>query len=265
MRGFMRDGRRVDHQALTQGAFSGATAFARAAPLVVLDTIILAAIVDLARRLILPAATTSPYVMGTIEAVLNVFVFAPMMIAAHRYSVAGMVTPRLSGSLIGPIFGRFVKASLILSLITVAGYAGGAFFSEALGPPLGTAVFFMAFAVTIALAVRIGPLFPAISVNAAGAGWGTAWRDTAGHGWPIFFVLALCSLPFIFLGLPLEAAMREVETLRVAGLILTILRAVIETGWTLVLACAAGLIYKELARELLLPPSSGNASGGQNG
>ena len=250
----MRDGRRVDHQALTQGAFSGATGFAKAAPLVVLDTVILAAIVDLARRLMLPSGSASPHVIGTVEAMLNVFVFAPMMIAAHRYSVAGMVTPRLSRSLAGPIFGRFVKASLILSLITVAGYAGGAFFSEALGPPLGTAVFFMAFAATIALAVRIGPLFPAISVNAAGAGWGAAWRDTSGHGWAIFFVLALCSLPFIFLGLPLETAMREVGTLRVAGLILTIVRAIIETGWTLVLACAAGLIYKELARELLLPP-----------
>ncbi len=261
----MRDSRRVDHQALTQGAFSGATGFAKAAPLVVLDTVILAAIVDLARRLMLPTGAASPYIVGTVEAALNVFVFAPLMIAAHRYSVAGMVTPRLSGSLAGPIFGRFVKASLILAMITVAGYGGGAFFSGVLGPPLGTAVFFMAFAATIALAVRFGPLFPAISVNAEGARWGAAWRDTSGHGWPIFFVLALCSLPFIFLGLPLEAAMREVEPLRVAGLMLTLIRAAIETGWTLVLACAAGLIYKELARELLLPPPSGNASGGNDG
>lgn len=265
MHGDMRDSRRVDHQALTQGAFSGAMAFAKAAPLVVLDTLILAALVDLARRLMLPTGSASPYLIGTVEAVLNVFVFAPMMIAAHRYSVAGMLTPRLTGSLAGPIFGRFVKASLILALITVAGYAGGAFLSEALGPPLGTAVFFMAFAATIALSVRVGPLFPAISVNANGARWGAAWRDTAGHGWPIFFVLAICSLPFILLGLPLEAAMREVETLRVAGLILTLVRAVIETGWTLVLACAAGLIYKELARELLLAPPSGSASGGNHG
>jgi hypothetical protein len=265
MHGDMRDSRRVDHQALTQGAFSGAMAFAKAAPLVVLDTVILAAIVDLSRRLMLPTGSASPYVIGTLEAILNVFVFAPMMIAAHRYSIAGMVTPRLTGSLAGPIFGRFVKASLILSLITVAGYGGGAFFSEALGPPLGTAVFFMAFAATIALAVRFGPLFPAISVNAEGARWGAAWRDTSGHGWPIFFVLALCSLPFIFLGLPLEAAMREVEPLRVAGLILTLIRAMIETGWTLVLACAAGLIYKALARELLLAPPSGSASGGNDG
>ena len=119
----MRDSRRVDHQALTQGAFSGAAAFAKAAPLVVLDTVILAALVDLARRLLLPTGATSPYLVGTLEAVLGVFVFAPMIIAAHRYSVAGMLTPRLTGSLAGPIFGRFVKTSLILSLITVAGYA----------------------------------------------------------------------------------------------------------------------------------------------
>ena len=124
-----------------------------------LDTVILAALVDLARRLLLPTGATSPYLVGTLEAVLGVFVFAPMIIAAHRYSVAGMLTPRLTGSLAGPIFGRFVKTSLILSLITVAGYAGGAFLSEALDPPLGTAVFFMAFAATIALSVRLGPLF----------------------------------------------------------------------------------------------------------
>ena len=204
MRGFMRDGRRVDHQALTQGAFSGATAFARAAPLVVLDTIILAAIVDLARRLILPAATTSPYVMGTIEAVLNVFVFAPMMIAAHRYSVAGMVTPRLSGSLIGPIFGRFVKASLILSLITVAGYGGGAFLSEALGPPLGTAVFFMAFAATIALVPVLGLAgamlaFTALYLLGWGRfGWLIALLYTAGVGAFLYIVYhRMLHVPFV--------------------------------------------------------------------
>lgn len=262
----MRDGRRVDHQALTQGAFSGAAAFAKAAPLIVLDTMLLAACVDLTRRLMLPTGSASPYLVGTLEAMLNVFVFAPMMIAAHRYSVAGILTSRLAGSLAGPTFGRFIRASLILSLITVAGYAGGAFVSEALEPPLGTAVFFMAFAATIALSVRVGPLFPAISVNANGARWGAAWRDTAGHGWRIFFVLAICSLPFILLGLPLETAMREVQVLRVAGLMLTLVSAAIETGWTLVLACAAGLIYKELARELLLaPPPSSKASGGRDG
>ena len=190
----MRDSRRVDHQALTQGAFSGAAAFAKAAPLVVLDTVILAALVDL-RPASVAADGRHLALSGRVRwrRVLGVFVFAPMIIAAHRYSVAGMLTPRLTGSLAGPIFGRFVKTSLILSLITVAGYAGGAFLSEALDPPLGTAVFFMAFAATIALSVRLGPLFPAISVNANGAGWGAAWRDTAGYGWRIFFVLAICS------------------------------------------------------------------------
>jgi len=250
----MMSARTIETQAVVRSAFEDAAVVARAMPLVLFDTVLLAVILGIARRVFLTEASgLSPLAIGSIEVLLNVLVLAPMSVALHRFVLMGEVTPRLAAALSSRPLGAFVRASLILSALTLVGYFGGAALGGVFGPPASTMIVLAAFALTILLSVRLTLLFPAIAVEAPGARWPLAIIDSAGHGWQIFLVLALCSIPFLFLGLPLDGLLREVAPLRPAGLILAILGAVLEVAWTVVLVIAAARLYQALGQRLKQP------------
>jgi hypothetical protein len=250
----MMSARTIDIQAVVRSAFEDAATSARAMPLVLLDTVLLAAILGVVRRVFLNEATgLSPLAIGSLEVLINVLVLAPMSIALYRFILMGEIAPRLNAALRSPPLGAFVRASLVVSGLTLVGYFGGAALGAALGPPASTMVVVAAFALTILLSVRLTLLFPAIAVEAPGARWPLAIIDSAGHGWQILFVLALCSIPFLFLGLPLDGLLREIAPLRPAGLILAILGAVLEVAWTAVLVIAAARLYQALGQRLKRP------------
>jgi hypothetical protein len=250
----MMSARSIDIQAVVRGAFEDAAVSARAMPLVVLDTILLAAVFGIARRVFLTEATgLSPLVIGSIEVLLNVLVLAPLSIALYRFVLMGEIAPRLGTVLRSAPLGAFVRASLVVSGLTLVGYFGGAALGAAFGPPASTMIVLAAFALTILISIRLTLLFPAIAVEAPGARWPLAIIDSAGFGWQILFVLALCSIPFLFLGLPLDGLLREIAPLRPAGLILALVGAVLEVAWTIVLVIAAARLYRALGQRLKQP------------
>lgn len=251
----MADARTIDVYGVSERALKGALAFARATPVLLLDTLILAVVVGTARRLLLGDAAHSPYLTASVEAVANVLVFAPLTLAAHRFALEGVATPKLGEAWRAATFAAFLKASLVVSALSLGLYFGGALVAEALPEPFATTAFLAAFTASIALTVRLTLLFPAIAVGAPGAGFARALADSAGRGWPIFLALVTCSAPFLVFGLMLEGAAREVAPMRPAGLILAALRAAIDVAWTIVLAHAAAGMFRILADRLARAPA----------
>ncbi len=243
----------IDAPEIARRAFEDAAPCLRAMPLVILDTVLLATLLSVASAAALPALQLSAPFRALIEVLLTAIVLAPMSVAVYRFVLLKEMTPRLGDALRAPSFGRFLRASLVVSFLTLAGYLGGALASEAIAPPLGTMVFFFAFAATTLLTVRIALLFPALASGAPGAIWPRAVADSAGHGWRIFFALALCSIPFLFAGLPLDGLSREVAPLRPVGMILSFLAAILEVSWTLVLAIAGARMYQAVGLRLRKP------------
>lgn len=246
--------RSIDIQDIARRAFEDATVSVRALPLVMLDTVLLATIVGLARRVFLTAeAGLSPVVIGSVEVMLNVLVLAPLSVAIYRFVLMGEITPRMVSALRHPPLMAFAGASLVVSGLTLVGYFGGAALAEVFAPPLSTMIMLSFFAMTVVLSVRLTLLFPAIASQAPGAHWARAIADTAGHGWRIFFVLTLCSIPFLFVGLPLDGLLREIDPMRPAGLILAVLGATLEVAWTVVLVIAAARMFQAIGTRLKQP------------
>jgi len=243
--------RSIDIQDIARRAFEDATVSVRVLPLVMLDTVLLATIVGVARRVFLTAeAGLSPLVIGSIEVMLNVLVLAPLSVALYRFVLMGEITPRLTAAFRQPPLMSFIRASLVVSGLTLVGYFGGAALAAAFPSPLDTMIMLGSFALTILISVRLTLLFPAIASQAPGAHWPRAIADTAGHGWRIFFVLTLCSIPFLFVGLPLDGLLREIDPIRPAGLILAVLGAILEVAWTVVLVIAAARMFQAIGLRL---------------
>lgn len=246
--------RSIDTQAIVRRTFEDTPISVRALPLVMLDTVLLATIVGVARRVFLtPESGLSPLAIGSIEVLINVLVLAPLSVALYRFVLMGEITPRMIHALASPPLMGFIRASLAVSALTLVGYFGGAALAEAFPAPLGTMIILASFALTILLSVRLTLLFPAIATQAPGAHWPRAIADTAGHAWRIFVVMALCSIPFLFVGLPLDGLLREIDPIRPAGIILAVLGAVLEVAWTVVLVIAAARMFQAIGFRLKQP------------
>ncbi|TVR08935.1 MAG: hypothetical protein EA385_08745 [Salinarimonadaceae bacterium] len=250
----MAESRAIDVYAVSQGAGTGALAAARAMPVFVLDVIVLATIVETAQRIVFGQAELSAWLMASIELVMNVLVLAPLTFATYRFALLGEVGSSLTKAWAHPAFAAFLKGSLLVSALSLGLYFSGALLGAMLPQPFATTVFLAAFAASVALSVRLALYFPALATAAPGARLFRAFADSAGHGWKVFLVLAVCSAPFLFVGLALEGAAREVEPMRPVGLILAGLRSAVDVGWTLVLALAAAGLYRILADKLLKAP-----------
>lgn len=257
----MADPRAIDVYAVSRGAATGALAGARATPVFVLDVIVLATIVETAQRVTFGSAEFSPWLMASVEMATNVLVLAPLTFATYRSALLGEVG-RGVGVARGfgaawrhPDFGPFLKGSLFVSALSLGFYLTGALLGGLLPQPFATTAFLAAFVASVALTVRLALYFPALAIAAPGARLARAVADSAGRGWTIFLVLGACSAPFLFLGLWLEGAAREIEPLRPAGLILSGLRSSLDVAWTLVLTHAAAALYRTLADRLTRAPT----------
>lgn len=251
----MADSRAIDVYAVSHGAFLGALAGARAMPVFALDVVVLATLVETARRLAFAGGGQSPWLAASVEMFTNVLVLAAITFATYRFALRGEVGRGFRAAWAHPAFGAFLKGSLLVSALTLGLYFLGALLAERLPQPFATAAFLAAFLASIALYVRLALYFPALAVAAPGARLLRALADGAGCGWKMFLVLATCSAPFLFVGLMLEGAAREVAPMRPAGLILAGLRSALDVAWTLTLAHAAAGLYRLLADRLTRAPT----------
>jgi hypothetical protein len=103
-------------------------------------------------------------------------------------------------------------------------------------------------AVTI-VAVRRVILFPAIAIDAPGASWSNARRDTKGSSWRVFFILICTMLPVVIVVLLLSFLIGAERYSR-PGLALLIINSVLEVAVLCAIAAAASHIFQARADDL---------------
>jgi hypothetical protein len=163
-----------------------------------------------------PAEPSVILLLGVVVAfaIVYTFVVTPLAIAVHRYVLLNEVTQRYSINPSDPRFWRFFLFALILFLLLLTPFLFAILSAWAMltAMPLiffsMSVVYFIAASMLVAIIiimVRTVILFPAIAVDAPGAGWMNAWRDSKGHFWRILLVMALVVVPayVISLSLPL--------------------------------------------------------------
>ncbi len=131
-------------------------------------------------------------------------VLTPVAIAMHRFVLLAEVTERYQMNFSDPRFMKFFLVSVAFqfligipsTLVTLAlkseGVLGG----------IMAFVFGLSFFVAVFVAVRILILFPAIAVDAAGAEWRNAYRDSQGNFWRTLLVLTVAVMPTLMLTMP---------------------------------------------------------------
>jgi hypothetical protein len=147
-----------------------------------------------------------PYALGTspwlpvfivVSSIVSSLLLAPLAIVVHRYVLLGEVTTRYPLDPFNARYLRFVGFAVLLkilwSLPTInQGYGVGA---------LGLVISAL-FIIIVIVTVRRAILFPAIAIDAPGATWSNARRDTKGSSWRVAFIFVLVALPDVLLFLP---------------------------------------------------------------
>jgi len=134
-----------------------------------------------------------------VSAVLSAVLFAPLAIVTHRFVLLGETTNRYPLDPFSARYVRFVGFAILFKLALVLPNTLSNLASLLLHDQIMTTVFGLAIAVlTIAMfivTVRRIILFPAIAVDAPGATWSNARRDTKGSSWRVLFIFALTAVP----------------------------------------------------------------------
>ena len=134
------------------------------------------------------------------------FLLTPFFLAVHRFLLLGEAATRYDFKPSSPRFQLFF-GWLAVGVVLVSFPSTLAAFAEAKGPvyyvgrpPLDVdfTIVTVARIVTWVIVTQLLVLFPAVAVDAPGAGWQNAFSDSRNHIW---FVLAVTILPFIPIGL----------------------------------------------------------------
>lgn len=130
-----------------------------------------------------------------VSAVLSATLFAPLAIVTHRFVLLGETTNRYPLDPFSARYVRFVGFAILFKLALVLPNT-----LMSLESQLPAAAAFQ-FATSIAsvfvviVAVRRIILFPAIAIDAPGATWSNAQRDTKGSSWRVLFIFVCTALP----------------------------------------------------------------------
>lgn len=209
------------------------------------------------------ATGASPHVadaaLGTKAQLLSVLVgsigsclMAPLAIAVHRYVLLGELTRGYRISLSDRRYLRFTGFALLFNLLWVApGLANAAirlFMPVTLTPSLLLLfIQIVLYLVIMAVAVRAAVLFPAIAIDAPGAGWQHARRVTGGHFWRILLTLVCVALPVVALVLAGYSLIVGLQTAGgIAGLMFLLLSGVVQLLLLCAFAAAASHLYRGL-------------------
>ena len=201
--------------------------------------------------------------------IINAFLIAPLAIAVHRYVLLSEVTSGYSIDPSNPRYLRFVTFSLaILLMFAVPGWILDALYSpptidpktdpkileESLGLSIAIPLVIVAVLIPLIIVVlRRIILFPAIAVDAAGASWNNAQRDTKGHSWRVAFVFICVTIPLIVIELPFIFPM-DPSSPKLTGLL--IVGTIIAVPVVCAYAAAASHLFRALADNLTRPLGS---------
>jgi hypothetical protein len=209
--------------------------------------------------------------LGTfVIAVVQSFLVTPLAIAVHRYVLLGEITQRYLLDVSNPRFLRFFGFAAALYIFVELPFwiIDGLIKIERLGFAEGLRfVGFVLVLVLIMLSIRSLILFPAIAVDAPGAGWGNALLDSKGHGWRIFFIIVVTALPIVVVMISVFSVLflmpRSVRALTPDRAIVAIVEAISAVMLVMLLAAMAAVasrLYAAFGNRLGRPAGLSAAS-----
>lgn len=110
------------------------------------------------------------------------------------------------------------------------------------------------FVVAVIAAIRMLILFPAVAVDAPGAGWRNAVDDTKGHTWRVFFIVLLTSMPFTVLSTPLTFLRAPPGPGLAGGVVWAVAETTLSVLGIAALAAVASRLYRAFSVRLGRPP-----------
>ena len=152
----------------------------------------------------------------TMIVLLASFWRTPILIAVHRFVLLEEVTPSYRFDLSDPRFRRFLGWLLTIALVPLLATWFVALDRQAnpsvVSQTLRLALIILRLALIILMIVglvftlRLTILLPAIAVDAPGASWRSAYKDTRGHVSRIIGIVLLAALPVLSLSMLLRHA-----------------------------------------------------------
>jgi hypothetical protein len=183
-------------------------------------------------------------------------VLTPVAIAMHRFVLLGEVTQRY---VLNPSDPRFVKFFLVsVAYQFLIGIPSMlmmlALKNQDVTGGILAAVFAILFFVAVFVAVRILILFPAIAVDAAGAQWRNAYRDSKGNFWRTLLILTVTMMPHILVMMPFYFLLEWPDGPGLfGGAILSVVQSIFGVASLAACAAAASLLYVAWSERLRMP------------
>ncbi len=196
-------------------------------------------------------------VFTLVSSIVSSLLLAPLAIAVHRYVLLGELTNRYPLDPFRARYLRFVGFAMLLKLLWSLPTITQGYIASAQDAPgitgllgFGSTVLFIAIVV---VTVRRAILFPAIAIDAPGATWSNARRDTKGSSWRVAFIFVLIVAPAVSLfGAAYYFALGP-EFTRFNQLILSVLQPILMVPTLCAFAAGASHIYRARADSLARP------------
>ncbi len=186
-----------------------------------------------------------------IMGLVSIFLLVPFYIAVHRFIILDEVTPRY---VLDPRDVRFQLFIGWLAVISILSNLVGALSSSIGGryPVLQIVAIIAAIAMCVA-SLRLTVLYPAIAVDAPGATWRNAVRDTKGHALYIFFLLLTPMVPVFaaMVAVMLVKVLRPSVAMSLLALVLVSFGVMVMST---VLIAVASRLYLNLGDRVARPP-----------
>ena len=184
------------------------------------------------------------------------FFLTPIMIAIYRFLLVDEIAGRYTLAPSHPRFRAFFLWQLVLSLATMAfSLADPLIKAAGLGVSTAIPLIIVMMIVAIVVFVRLTVLFPAIAIDAPGAGAANAVADSKGHGTSIFMIYVLTAVPFlialVLIVMFSDVAVEGRGTVMSAGILL--LSAAAQVIVLIVAGTIAARIFQALAARLVQP------------
>jgi hypothetical protein len=185
---------------------------------------------------------------------------APLAIAVHRYVLLNERCHDLQQVIWN---GRFLQFVAYAFAFNILGEVSVLLALLSSGDQILFTLILLIFVFLVAvLAIKVGLrtviLFPAIAVEARGAGWLNAIKDTTGHGWRVLLVLICTSIPILLLEIAL-LWYEPIEPLSMK-LLVAIAHSVLLALWIGLLAAAASYLFLAYSNRLGRPPNLRSAT-----
>ena len=149
---------------------------------------------------------------------------------------------------------RFVSFAIVVKILgvipgTVESFAPNPRENPGLAVAFGIGMLVLFVVVTVVV-VRRAILFPAIAIDAPGASWSNARRDTKGSSWRVAFIFVCAAMPAVIISIPLWYFTLRTGFVHGSWLMFSIISSVVDIPTLCAFAAAASHIYRARADSL---------------